>query len=126
MQCNGFKFRPQNQDCNRIAVKSSVQTSWNPTYKKTRNASPEIYDVGFTKNELIVISHQSTSGCAEFILEPLGTQGEGSLIAQLSDGSTKVLRVGSRYTYELKWGQSLVIRGEQIQHPVGMGAGIVA
>lgn len=122
-ECNGFKLRALNQDCNRIAVKSSVQTTWAMTFKSGVFSKPKQYDVGFDKNELIVISFQDGSGAAEIEITPLGEK-VGTIIAQSSRGPTKTLRVGGRYNYTLQPGESIVIRGARIIYPNHAGAGL--
>lgn len=124
-ECNGLKVKCLNQDCNRIAVKSSVQTSWMMTYKKNRNSKPMEYDIGFDKNELLVLSLQDGSGHAEIEIKPLGEK-VGTIICQSSRNATKTLRVGGVYRYQLSPGESLVIRGSKIVHPNHMGAGLTA
>ena len=110
---NGIKIKTLNQDCNRIAVKSSVQSSWNPTFKARLFARPKEYEVGMTKNEILVISYQDGSGCAEFEIEPLGDKA-GVLVAQHSTMGTKTLRVGSKYRYELQGNRSVILRSAEI------------
>lgn len=123
MNCNGFKLKVLNQDCNRIAVKSSVQTSWNPTYKTSLLSRAKEYDIAIDKDELVVISFQDGSGCAEIELKPLGDK-VGTLIAQSSRNATKTLRVGGNYKFQLQPGESLVIRGSRIVYPTHAGAGL--
>ena len=123
MSSNGFKLKSLNQDCNRLAVKSSVQTSWNPTYKKHVFSRAEEYDVAMTRDEIVVISFQDGSGKAALELTPLGDQ-VGTLIAQSSRNATKTLRVGKHYRFELEPGESLILRGSMIVHPTHGGAGL--
>jgi hypothetical protein len=123
-ECNGLKIRALNPDCSRIAVKSSVQTTWMMTYKKHSILSkPKEYDVGFDKNELLVLSFQDGSGGAVIEIEPLGDN-VGTIIAQSSRKTTRTLRVGGKYRYELDPGESIVIRGSKIIHPNTPGAGL--
>jgi hypothetical protein len=111
--CNGIKLQTLNQDCNRIAVKSSVQSSWNPTFKERLFSRAKAYDIGITKNEILVISFQDGSGHAEFEIEPLGDRA-GVLVAQHSTRGTKTLRVGQKYRYELECNRSLILRSAEI------------
>ena len=132
--CNGFKLVALNPDCDRIAVKSSIQTTWNPSYS-WRLWKGKKYEIGFEKDELMVISFQSVSGGAAIEIHPLGDK-VGTLIAQSSKGDktrngkrvgggTQVLRVGSSYRFELEPGESIVLRGSKIVHPVSpYGAGL--
>jgi hypothetical protein len=122
-ECNGFKLRALNPDCNRIAVKSSVQTTWMLTYKKHAFSKAQEYEVGFDKNELIVISFQDGSGGATIEIEPLGEK-VGTIIAQSSRKATRTLRVGTKYRYEMDPGESIIIRGSKIVHPNTPGAGL--
>lgn len=124
-ECNGFKLRALNSGCNRIAVKSSVQTSWMMTYKKHVFSKPQEYEVGFDKNELIVLSFQDGSGNAAIEIKPLGEK-VGTIIAQSSRNATKTLRVGGKYRFDLQPGESIVIRGSKIVHPTHAGAGLSA
>jgi hypothetical protein len=114
--CNGFKLKTLNQDCNRLAIKSSVQTSWNPSYKGSRFARNKEYDVGFDRDELIVIAFQDGSGNAEIEIEPLGDKA-GTIICQSSRDATKVLRVGGKYRYALDPGEQLIFRSKNIIYP---------
>ena len=60
--CNGFKLKTLNQDCNRLAIKSNVASSWCPSYKGSRFARNKEYDVAFDRDELIAIAFQDGSG----------------------------------------------------------------
>src|SRR5271154_7085632 len=99
-QTNGFKLRCLNQDCNRVAVKSTHQTSWNPTYKKHVFSKPGEYEVGIHQNELAVITFQDGSGGAEIEITPLGDR-VGTLLMQSSRNAHKVLRVNTKYKFKL-------------------------
>ena len=120
---NGFKLRALNQDCNRVAVKSSVQTTWMLTYKARVLGPPKEYDIAMDKNELIVLKCEDGSGHAALEIRPLGDK-VGTLIAQSSRKGIKTLRVGEKYRFELDPGESLVIRGNRIVHPTNAGAGL--
>jgi hypothetical protein len=122
MDCNGFKLRLLNPDCNRIAVKSSVQTSWMPTYKKHVFSKPQEYEVGFDRDELVVIGFQDGSGEAVIEIVPLGDK-VGTIICQSSRNATRVLRVGSKYRYTLEPGEQLVMRGKNIIYPTRGSSG---
>jgi hypothetical protein len=114
--CNGFKLRGLNQDCNRIAVKSTHQSSWNMTFKKHVFSRPAEYEVGLHKNELAVISFQDGSGCAEIEITPLGER-VGTIIMQSSRNAHKILRAGTKYPFKLAPGESLTLRNHTIVHP---------
>jgi hypothetical protein len=117
-QTNGFKLRCQNQDCNRIAVKSTHQSSWNPTYKKNIFSKSTEYEVGIHQNELSVITFQDGSGAAEIEITPLGDR-VGTLLMQSSRNAHKVLRVGTKYNFTLKPGESVILRNHTIVYPRG-------
>jgi hypothetical protein len=123
MECNGFKMRTLNADCNRLAVKSNCQTSWNPTYKTRILARPKEYEIGFNRDELIVITFQDGSGNAEFEITPLGEK-VGTIIAQSSRNATRTLRVGTTYRYDLEPGESLVFRSHVIRYPTAGNAAV--
>jgi hypothetical protein len=111
--CNGIQLVTRNADCNRLAIKSSVQTSWNPTYKTRSSAASKKYEIGIGRNEILVISLQDPSGHAIFDLKPLGDKA-GALVAQGDTMGTKTLRVGTNYRYELKGDRSIILRSTEI------------
>lgn len=115
-ECNGLKLKTLNPDCNRLAVKSTVQTSWNPTYKTRIYSRPKSYEIGFDRDELIVIGFQDGSGHAYFDIVPLGAQ-IGTMVAQTAGQDTRVLRVGSKYRFDLAPGQQVIFRSSAIVHP---------
>jgi hypothetical protein len=116
MNCNGFKLKACNQDCNRIAVKSSHQSTWMMTYKTSRLALPKTYEVGILQNELAVLTFQDGSGSAEIEITPLGDK-VGTLLMQSSRNEHKVLRKGSAYRFKLQPGESVTLRNHTIIHP---------
>ena len=122
-ECNALEVTALNQDCNRIAVKSNVQTSWMMTYKRGVLARNKKYDIAFTKDELIVLTFQDGSGYAEIKIRPIGEK-VGTVIAQSSRNATQTLRVGRDYTFGLKPGESVIFRGNRIVHPTHAGAGL--
>lgn len=121
--CNGFKLRALNQDCNRVAVKSSVATTWMMTYKDRVLSMPKEFDVAMDKNEIVVLKCEDGAGHAAIEIRPLGDN-VGTIIAQSSRKGIKTLRVGEKYRFELDPGESLVIRGSRIIHPTNSGAGL--
>lgn len=124
--CNGFKLRGLNQDSNRVAVKSSVATTWMLTYLRPGAKRPIYHDVAMNRDELIVIKCEDGSGHAAIEITPLGEK-VGTIIAQSSRKSTKVLRVGVAYRFEMDPGESIVLRGSKIIHPYhrqGIGAAV--
>ena len=123
--CNGFKFKGLSQDCNRIAIKSTIQSSWNPTYKVRSAAKEKVYEVGILQNELMVISFQDGSGECPIEITPLGER-IGTLIMQSSRNEARVLRAGSKYRFLLKPGESITLRNNTIVYPTHQPAGIAA
>ncbi len=123
--CNGIKLKGLNQDCNRIAVKSTHASSWNPTYKTRMLARAKEYDVAIHRNELLVISFQDGSGHAEIEVTPLGSQ-IGTLLMQSSRNAHQVLRVGAKYRYKLAPGESITLRNDTIVHPTKQPQGVAA
>jgi len=116
MECNGIKLRGLNQDCTRIAVKSTHQSSWQMPYKNHRFARPIEHDVAMHQNEIIVLSFQDGSGAAEIEVTPLGAK-VGTLLAQSSRNAHKTLRVGQKYRFLLQPGESFIFRNSTITHP---------
>lgn len=113
---NGFKLKGLNQDCNRIAVKSTHQSSWNPTYKTRMLSRAKEYEVGIHQNELCVIAFQDGSGMAEIEITPLGER-VGTLLMQSSRNAHKVLRAGTKYQFQMKPGESITLRNHTIVYP---------
>src|ERR1700678_391030 len=122
---NGLKVTPLNGDCSRVAVKSSIQTSWMLGFKPPGAAKPKPQEIGFSRDELLVIAFQDGSGAAEMEIVPLG-DAAGTIIAQSSRNATRVLRVGSKCRYTLAPGESIVFRSRRIIYPTNAGAGIAA
>jgi len=116
---NGFRIRGLNADSDRVAVQSSVQSTWMLPYKRWGIA--QWRDVGIHRDELIVLKCQG--GEAELEVEPLGDKA-GTLIAQSSRHATRTLRVGQRYRFALERGEALVLRSTHILHPTHAGAGM--
>ena len=124
-ECNGIKLKGLNQDCNRIAVKSTHASSWNLTYKVRTLSRAKEYEVGIHKNELLVISFQDGSGHAEIEITPLGSQ-VGTLLMQSSRNAHKVLRSGSKYIFTMAPGESITLRNDTINHPTKEPQGVAA
>lgn len=121
--CNGFKLRGLNPAFNRVSVKSNVQTTWNPTYKKPGAKSPASYEVAMTRNELIVLKCEDGAEHAVVEMQPLG-DAAGTMIVESSRKGTRTLRVGGKYRWELDPGEALICRTSNITHPTGVGAGL--
>lgn len=120
---NGFKLRGLNQDCNRIAVKSTHQSTWAMPYKSHIFSRPKEYDVAIHRNELAVLSFQDGSGCAEIEVIPLGDR-VGTLLMQSSRNARQTLRVGAKYRFALKPGESLTFRNHTMIHPTKEGPNV--
>jgi hypothetical protein len=116
---NGFRLRGLNADSDRVAVQSSISSTWMLTYK--RWGFNQWSDVCIHRDELIVLKCQG--GEAELELEPLGDKA-GALIAQSSRRATRTMRVGQRYRFALERGEALVLRSTNILHPTHAGAGM--
>lgn len=115
-ECNGFKLKGLNADCNRIAVKSTHQSSWQMPYKAHVFSRPKEHDVAIHKNELVVLSFQDGSGMAEIEIVPLGDK-VGTLLMQSSRNARQTLRVGGKYRFALKPGESVTFRNHTMIHP---------
>jgi hypothetical protein len=120
--CNGFKLRGLNQDCTRIAVKSTHQSSWQMPYKATVFSRPKEHDVAMHVNELAVLSFQDGSGHAEIEITPLGDK-VGTMLMQSSRNARQTLRVGMKYRFRLQPGESVTLRNQTIMHPTHDGPG---
>jgi hypothetical protein len=115
-ECNGIKLKGLNADCNRIAVKSTHQSSWAMPYKSHVFSRPKEHDVAIHRNELLVLSFQDGSGMAEIEIVPLGDR-VGTLLMQSSRNAHKTLRVGGKYRFALKPGESIIFRNSTMVHP---------
>lgn len=115
---NGFRIRTLNPDCDRLAVQSSVQTTWFCTYRSRWFGKLGSWhrEVGLAQNELIVLRPYRGKPVIE--LEGLGGP-HGVLIVDKASGGTRVLRNGQRQQFELDC--ALVIKTENIRYPRGDG-----
>lgn len=111
---NGFRIRTLNQDCDRLAVQSNIQTTWFCSYNGgfLRRLLPKYHEVGIAQNELIVL--RPYRGKPEFELEGLGGP-YGVLIVQAANGGTSVLRNWQRMRFECD--SALVIKTEHFMPP---------
>jgi hypothetical protein len=108
---NGFRIRTLNQDCDRLAVQSSVQTTWFCSY----NGKPgkvRTHEVGMTQKELIVL--RPYQGKPVFELQGLGGP-HGVLIVQEANGATTTLRNGQRKRFNAT--SAVVIKTENFAAP---------
>jgi hypothetical protein len=121
--CNGFKLRGLNSAINRVSVKSNVQTTWSPTYKKPGAKTPASYEVAMMQNELIILKCEDGAEIAVIEITPLG-DAAGTMIVESSRKATRTLRVGTKYRWEVDPGENLICRTSTIVHPTGPGAGL--
>jgi hypothetical protein len=123
MQGRGFRLRPLNADCDKLAVQSSIETTWllGSPRKLLGISRAQAKDVGMCRDELKVL--RPYGGAPEIEIEPLGDAG-AALIAQPANSATVVMRVGRRYRIALDRDESCVLRFEDIQYPRGAGAGL--
>lgn len=117
-QCNAVRLKGLNQDCNRIAVKSTNESSWQLPYKTHWFSRPAESEKAILQNELVVISFQDGSGAAELEITPMGDQ-VGTLLMQSSRNEHKVLRVGAKYRFKMRPGESITLRNHTMIHPTG-------
>lgn len=107
---NGFRIRTLNQDCDRLAVQSSIAATWFCTYRG--KWFPKKHEVGIAQSELIVMRPYR----GKPVVEITGLGGpHGVLICTLANGGTHVLRNGSRQIFELD--AALVIKTERWAPP---------
>ncbi len=118
-KCSGFKITALNPDCDRLAVQSSEQTTWQLGYR--RFGLRKTHDVGILQNELMVL--RAYCGAAPvFDIKPTG-DAAGALIVSAARGATRVVRVGQVYRVELGPDESCTIRSENILYPTSPGVG---
>lgn len=117
---NGFRIRTLNADCDRLAVQSSLASTWFCTYKPGwwRSWSR---DVGIAQRELVVIRPYQGKPVIE--LEGLGGP-HGVLLVDKANGGNTVLRNGQKARFELDG--ALVIKTEHFAPPSRNGAAIGA
>jgi len=121
--CNGFKVRGLNPACDRVSVKSNVQTTWMMTYKRMK--TPVSHEVAIARNELVIMKCEDGADSAEIEIVPLGDKA-GTMIVESSRKATRTLRVGGKYRWALEPGEALICRTSAIVHPTGPGAGMTA
>lgn len=120
MQCNGFKVRGLNPDCDKLGVQSSEQSTW--FLGKTKRGfglHAGWKEVGLQQNELMVLRAYD-GACPVLEIEALGDKC-GVLVIQRSRGATFNVRVGSRVRLELGPGESAVLRCEWMRYPRSSG-----
>ncbi len=116
---NGFRIRTLNADCDRLAVQSSVQSTWFCTFRG--KLLPKKHDVGLCQNELVVL--RPYQGKPVFELEGLGGP-HGVLIVNRASGGTQTLRNGQRVRIECD--EAIVIKTERFRAPGRDSAGFGA
>lgn len=118
---NGFRVRTLNADCDRLAVQSSLASTWFCTFRSRMRFLAWSREVGIAQNELVVMRPYQGKPVIE--LEGLGGP-HGVLIVDRANGGTRVLRNGQRETFELD--AALVIKTENFRPPGREGAGFQA
>lgn len=113
---NGFQIRTLNQDCDRLAVQSSLQSTWFCTYRG--RFLPKKHEVGIAQSELIVLRPYQ----GKPIIEIMGLGGpHGVLRLDFANGGSRTLRNGQRQIFELE--AALVVKTENFRPPGREGAG---
>lgn len=118
---NGFRIRTLNQDCDRLAVQSSVSATWFCSFRSKSRLLAKTHEVGIAQHELIVMRPYQGKPVIE--IEGLGGP-HGVLVIERANGGTRVLRNYQRERFELD--SALVIKTEQFCPPRGDGAGLRA
>lgn len=109
---NGFKIRALNADCDRLAVQSSLQSTWFLTFRKW--GLPKVHEVGIAQSELIVLRPYQGAP----IVEITGLGGpHGVLILERASGGARILRNGSKHRVELGRDEALVVKTENFAAP---------
>ena len=111
---NGFRIRTLNADCDRLAVQSSVQSTWFCTYHGGMRGKllPKKHEVGLAQNELVIL--RPYQGKPVFELEGLGGP-HGVLIVERASGGTRTLRNGQKVVIETV--EAVVIKTETWRAP---------
>lgn len=109
---NGFKLRTLNQDCDRLAVQSSLQSTWFCSFRSRVRFLAKVHEVGIAQKELIVL--RPYQGKPVFELEGLGGP-YGVLIVDRANGGTRTLRNGQRMLIEAD--AAIVIKTENFSPP---------
>lgn len=118
---NGFQIRTLNADCDRLAVQSSIASTWFCTYHGGMRGKllPKKHQVGLAQNELVIL--RPYQGKPVFELQCLGGP-HGVLIINRASGGTQVLRNGQKVIIETI--ESLVLKTEHWRAPGRDGAGL--
>jgi hypothetical protein len=118
---NGFQIRTLNQDCDRLAVQSSIASTWFCSFRSQVGILAKTHSVGISQSELIVLRPYRGKPVIE--LKGLGGP-HGVLIVTGANGGTWVLRNGQRHRFELD--AALVIKTEHWTPPGRQGSQIGA
>lgn len=118
---NGFKIRTLNADCDRLAVQSSLQSTWFCSFRSRTRLLAKVHEIGIAQTELVVLRPYRGKPVIE--IEALGGP-HGVLILDRANGGTKVLRNGQREVLELD--AAVVIKTEHFRAPGRDGAGTQA
>lgn len=121
--CNGIKIIALNQDAGHVAVQSSSETTFMLMRRKWGISRAQPMEKAISLNEIVHIKAQDDSSAPEIEITPLGDSA-ATLICQSNRSGNKTLRVGSKYTFELKPGEALVLYNPAIRHPTTVDAGI--
>lgn len=113
-RCTGFDIRGLNQDCDRLAVQSSEQTTWLLGRRKWKGLLSKKHEVGITANEIVVL--RPYGGAPEIEIIPRGDTNAVMIIDQ-TQTKRRAVRVGTRVRLTLKRDEAVVLHNEQIQHP---------
>lgn len=116
--CSGFKVRGLNSDCDRLAIQSTLQTTWALGRRRWAFLPAKTHDVALGQSELKVLRAYE-GACPEFELEPQGEVGAMLLVELTRQHKTIGIRVGDRKRFELAPDESVVVRVERLMTPCG-------
>jgi hypothetical protein len=114
---NGFRIHTLNQDCDRLAVQSSLAATWFCSFRSRLGWLAKTHEVGIAQSELVVLRPYQGKPVVE--LEGLGGP-YGVLVVDRANGGTVVLRNGQRQKFELD--AALVVKTEFFKAPGREGA----
>jgi hypothetical protein len=116
--CNGFRLRALNGDCSRLAIQSTLETTWALGGRKWSFLPAKQHDVALGQSELKVLRAYE-GACPEFEIEPLGEPGAMLLVECTRQHRTRGVRVGTKERFSLAPNESVVIRVERMRTPSG-------
>jgi len=117
---NGFKIRAVS-DADRVAVQSTVQSTYFLTGKKWGGLLNKWHEVGLARDELVVLRPYGAAPVLE--IEGLGGP-YGVLIVEATRTATRTLRNGQRTRFELGKDEAVVIKCEDWREPRAEGRGV--